>query len=131
MRRSRHAVRTEIHVPLCHACTAPWDGLMGCLRSLRPELVGVFNRGGPAAGTMARGGAALLMPSLLSAAAEGAGVTLRTGVSVRAAIRALCCVAEPAEVLSGLLCIMQRCLAWSSSVPKLIHAFGAELSLWG
>ena len=104
-------MHTGIHVTLCHACKATWVGLMGCLRSLRPELVGVFNRGGPAAGTVARGGAALLMPSLLSAAAEGAGATLRTGASVRAAIRALCCVAEPAEVLSGSLCIMQRCLA--------------------
>ena len=82
-------MRTEIHVPLCHACTAPWDGLMGCLRSLRPELVGVFNRGDPAAGTVARGAAALLMPSLLSAAAVGAGATPRTGVPVMAAIRAL------------------------------------------
>ena len=104
-------MRTEICVHLYYACTAPWNDLMGCLRSLRPELVGVFNRGGPAAGTVARGGAALLMPSLLSAAAEGAGATLRTGASVRAAIRAICCVAEPAEVLSGSLCIMQRCLA--------------------
>ena len=85
-------------VSLCHACTALQADQLCCPRSLRPELVGVFNRGGPAAGTTARGGAALLMPSLLSALAEGAGAMLRSGVSVMAAIRALCCVAEPAEV---------------------------------
>ena len=44
---------------------------------MRPALVDVEARAGPAEGTVASGGAALLMPSLLSVGAAGAGAMAR------------------------------------------------------
>ena len=69
------------------------------------------------------------MPSLLSAPAEGAGAMLRTGGSGRAASRALCCGAEPAEVWSAF--IVHHAVMPCLLILLPVHAQGPNMLITG